>query len=331
MDRPLNYRLTLLFCTALFFLGWWFISFGKKTTLVLGEIPFPADNPPTKDKIELGRQLFFDKRLSDDNSIACASCHLPEKAFTDGKRFSNGVRGGKTMRNTPSILNSAYLPRLMYDGQLTSLELQMLVPLQDHTEMASDMRQLVMELRADPIYAAAAKRVFNRPFDAYVLTRSIASYERSLVAQNSPFDRYMQGDERALTASQKRGWNLFQNKLYCVKCHTPPHFTNYRNECNGLYTDYGADQGRYRINWKETEKGVFKTPSLRNVALTAPYMHDGSKKTLLDVLRHYEKGGERHPNQSVFIHAFALSAENEKDLINFFNSLTDTTYLRESL
>lgn len=331
MDRSINYRSTLLFCTALFLLGWWFTGFEKKSTLVLGKMTFPADNPPTKDKIELGRQLFFDKRLSVDNSIACASCHIPEKAFTDGKRFSTGVRGGKTMRNTPTILNSAYLPRLMYDGQLTSLELQMLVPLQDHSEMASNLRQLVLELRADPIYAAAAKRIFNRPFDAFVLTRSIASYERSLLAQNSPFDRYMQGDKSALTASQKRGWDLFQNKLYCVKCHTPPHFTNYRNQSNGLYKDYGSDQGRYRIDWKASEKGVFKVPSLRNVALTAPYMHDGSKKSLWEVLRHYEKGGERHANQSKTIRPFQLSAKNEKDLINFFKSLTDTTYLRESL
>lgn len=331
MDRSVNKWLLVLFCAGIALLTMWFVDFGRKHALTLGKIPVPADNPLSADKIELGRRLFFDKRLSDDNSISCASCHFPEKAFTDGKRLSDGVRGGKTMRNAPSLLNSAYLPRLMYDGQITSLELQMLVPLQDHAEMASDMRLLILELQSDPTYVAAAKRIFNRPFDAFVLTRAIAAYERSLIAQNSPFDRYWNGDRNALTASQKRGWKVFRDKLYCTECHVPPHFTDYSNQCNGLYKDYGSDQGRYRIDWKESEKGVFKTPSLRNSELTAPYMHDGSKKSLTEVIRHYGKGGEGHVNQSTIIRPFVLSAREEKDLINFFKSLTDTSYLRKSL
>lgn len=331
MDRPLNSGLILLYCFFMLLLGMWFIGFGKQQSLVLGKLPVPADNPQSADKIELGRQLFFDKRLSDDNSISCASCHIPQKAFTDGKRLSDGVRGGKTMRNTPTILNSAYLPRLMYDGEVKTLELQMLVPLQDHAEMASDMGKLIAELRDNPIYAAAAKRIFNRQFDAFVLTRSIAAYERSLLSQNSAFDRYWKGDKNALTASQQRGWKIFQNQLYCTHCHVPPHFTNYSNQCNGLYLDYGSDQGRYRINWKASDKGVFKTPSLRNVSLTAPYMHDGSKKTLKEVLIHYSGGGAGHDNQSEMIRPFKLTDEEEKDLINFFKSLTDSTYLQNSL
>ena len=227
MDRPINKWLLLLFCAGIVLLALWFVDFGRNHSLTLGKIPVPTDNPLSRDKIELGKRLFFDKRLSDDNSITCASCHLPEKAFTDGKRFSDGVRGGKTMRNAPSILNSAYLPRLMYDGQITSLELQLLVPLQDHAEMASDMRQLIDELQSDPTYVAAAKRIFDRPFDAFVLTRAIAAYERSLIAQNSPFDQYWKGNRNALTPSQKRGWEVFRDKLYCTKCHVPPHFTDY--------------------------------------------------------------------------------------------------------
>lgn len=331
MDRPVNNGLILLFCSFLLLLGLWFVGFGKQQTLVLGKIPVPTDNPQSADKIALGRKLFFDKRLSDDHSISCASCHIPEKAFTDGKRFGDGVRGGKTMRNTPTILNSAYLRHLMYDGEVKTLELQMLVPLQDHAEMSSSMKELITELRSDPIYAAAAKRIFNRQFDAFVLTRSIAAYERSLLAQNSAFDRYWKGDKSALTASQKRGWNLFKNRLYCTQCHVPPHFTDYSNQCNGLYTDYGKDQGRYRINWRENEKGVFKTPSLRNVCLTAPYMHDGGKKSLVEVLRHYQQGGAGHVNQSKIIRPFHLTSRDEKDLINFFKSLTDTAYLRNPL
>jgi cytochrome c peroxidase len=294
----------------------------------LGPVPFPDDNPLTAEKIELGRKLFFDKRLSDDNSIACVDCHHPEKAFTDGKVKSSGIHGGMTDRNAPSLLNCAYLPRVMFDGELKTLEMQVIVPVQEHSEMSSDMLQLIKELRAVPEYEAAAQRIFGRTFDPYVLTRSIASFERSLVSQNSAYDRYVAGDAKALTVSQKRGLKLFSEDLYCAQCHPGPHFTTYAVQNNGLYTDYGTDQGRFRIDNKEADRALFKVPGLRNITLTAPYMHDGSFATLEEVLDHYSAGGKGHVNQSKIIVPFQLNEQQRKDLINFFGSLTDTTYLR---
>lgn len=301
----------------------------REPELTLGPVPFPEDNPMTKEKIALGRKLFFDKRLSDDNTLACVDCHLPELAFTDGKIHSNGIRGGVTERNSPSLLNSAYLPRIMFDGELKTLEMQAIVPIQEHVEMGSNMLQLIKELRAIPEYEKAAQRIFNRSFDPWVLTRALAAFERSLLSQNSPFDRYMSGDSTALTPAQRRGWILFDQELYCTKCHPAPYFTTYTNVSNGLYEDYGKDQGRYRINNKESDKGVFKIPSLRNIVLTAPYMHDGNFPTLDAVIDHYASGGKKHPNKSPLITSFVLTNSQRTDLKLFFQALTDTTYLKE--
>lgn len=294
---------------------------------VLGEIPFPEDNPMDSGKIELGRQLFFDKRLSSDNSISCASCHLPEKAFTDGKSLSNGVAGGITMRNAPSLLNAAYLKRIMFDGELKTLEMQVIVPIQEHSEMNSNMKELLVELRSVPAYQKAARQLFNRDFDPWVLTRSIAAFERSLISQNSAFDRYWKGDKKALTKMQKQGWEIFSKELYCVKCHPAPDFTNYEVANNGLYADFSLDNGRFRVTNKEGDKGKFKIPSLRNITITDPYMHDGKMKTLDAVISHYQKGGERHLNQSPFVVPFQLTTAKKQALLAFFESLVDTSYM----
>ena len=294
----------------------------------MGPVPVPADNPMTAEKIALGRQLFFDKRLSEDNSISCADCHHPELAFTDGKARSTGFHDSISQRNAPTLLNSAYLKTLMFDGEIKTLEMQVIVPIQEHAEMHSDMKKLIAELKAVPEYEAAAREIFGRSFDPYVLTRSIAAFERTLISQNSAFDRFYRGDNNALTASQQRGWKLFSEELYCTKCHQPPFFTNYKVENNGLYKEYGTDQGRFRITRVESSKGLFKVPTLRNILLTAPYMHDGSILTLDAVLDHYASGGKQHPNQSPVIRKFALPEKKRSDMLNFFQSLTDTTYLR---
>lgn len=299
--------------------------------LPMGEIPFPADNPLIAEKIELGKQLFFDKRLSKDNTIACVDCHRPELAFTDGRALSRGVEGVAAQRNAPTLLNAAWLQTVMFDGELKTLEMQVIVPIQEHSEMNSDMLALIKELRAVPEYQEAAKRIFNRDFDPWVLTRSIAAYERTLISQDSPYDKFRAGKKSALTASQKRGYELFANRLYCTECHPAPHFTTYKTECNGLYPDYGQDNGRFRVSGKEADKGRFKVPTLRNIALTAPYMHDGSLVSLDEVLGHYERGGQGHVNQSEVIKKFTLTQEERTDLKNFLNSLTDTTYLRKAL
>lgn len=293
----------------------------------MGEIIHPADNEMTAEKIALGKEFFFDKRLSLDESVSCAVCHKPGLAFTDGLEVSEGIMGRKSGRNSPSLLNSGYFPKLMFDGELSTLEMQSIVPIQEHNEMGMDMKKLMERLKAIPEYQEAARRVFNRDMDVWVLTRSLAAYQRSLVSDNSPFDQYYYGKhETAISASAKRGWELFSGKLYCTSCHPAPHFTTYKTENNGLYKEY-ADNGRFRINNDSTEMGKFKVPSLRNIEITAPYMHDGSFETLYEVLDHYCKGGNQHVNQNKIIQPFTLTKREKNDLVNFLNSLTDMSFM----
>ena len=294
----------------------------------LGEMPHPSDNEMSADKIALGKEFFFDKRLSLDESISCAVCHKPGLAFTDGLKVSDGIMGRKSNRNSPTLLNAAYLPKLMYDGELSTLEMQSIVPIQEHNEMGMDMKKLMERLKAVPEYQEAAKKIFNREMDAWVLTRSLAAYQRSLVSDNSPFDQYYYGKNSwAISSSAKRGWKLFSEKLYCTSCHPAPHFTTYKVESNGLYENYGADNGRFRINNDSTEMGKFKVPSLRNIQITDPYMHDGSIESLSEVLDHYSKGGNHHKNQHPVIQPFKLTKGEKKDLINFLYSLTDMSFM----
>lgn len=302
----------------------------KETIYSLGQPPIPKDNPQTDAKIALGEKLFFDKRLSVDNSVACVDCHQPKLAFADNLPLSFGVNGGITERNAPSLLNAAYLKKVMFDGELKTLEMQVIVPIQEHTEMGCDMKELIQKLRAIPEYEQAAQSVFGRTFDPFVLTRSIAAFERTLISQNSAFDRYWLGDKKALNSSEKRGWKIFSETLYCTKCHPAPHFTTYSTQNNGLYKDYVKDQGRFRIDLADSSKGKFKIPSLRNIKLTAPYMHNGSIKTVKEVLQHYQKGGENHDNQSKIIVPFELSGTEMEDLLHFFSALTDTSYLHQN-
>ena len=293
-------------------------------------VPTPIDNPQSMAKIALGRQLFFDKRLSLDETIACASCHDPQKAFTDQLPKSKGINGQLSERNAPSILNAAFLKTAMFDAHLASLELQAIVPIQEPVEMGHNMKLLIQKLRKIPEYQAAAQSIFNRDFDAYVLTRSIAAFERSLLSMNAPFDRYLAGEKKALTADQKAGWKIFSEKLYCTQCHPAPYFTTYVAANNGLYASYEgkSDQGRFRIHHDSTDIGKFKIPSLRNIPLTYPYMHDGSFQSLEQVLAHYQKGAAKNPLQDARITSFTLSHTEKKQLLAFFDALIDTSYLK---
>jgi cytochrome c peroxidase len=319
---------------VVFFLGLsLFHSCSNKTYFSAELIPVPAplDNPTTSDKAELGRKLFFEKRLSLDGTIACASCHDPRKAFTDQLTTSRGINGQVTERNSPSLLNSGFLKTAMFDAHLQTLELQVIVPIQEKTEMGHNMKVLIPQLRAIPEYQAAAKKIFNRDFDAFVLTRSISAFERTLVSMNSKYDQYMRGDKDALSRDEKAGLKLFSEKLYCTQCHPAPYFTTFIAENNGLYQDYEpiVDKGRFRIHLDSNDIGKFKVPSLRNIELTFPYMHDGNLKTLEDVIGHYSKGGKKHPKQNKVIVPFALNEGEQKQLIAFLRSLTDTSYLKK--
>ena len=295
-------------------------------------VPTPADNPQDAAKIALGRQLFFDKRLSLDGSVSCASCHDPRKAFTDQRAKSIGIKGQLSERNAPSLLNAAFLKTAMFDAHLQTLELQVIVPIQEPVEMGHNMKNLIKQLRQIPEYQAAAQAIFGRDFDAWVLTRSISAFERSLLSMNAPFDQFMAGDKKALSKEQQAGWKLFSEKLYCTKCHPAPYFTTFEAANNGLYKSYEGktDQGRFRIHHDSSEIGTFKIPSLRNLPLTFPYMHDGSLQTIEEVLAHYQKGGAKHPLQNKALVPFELTKSEKQQLLAFFNALVDTSYLRRN-
>lgn len=300
-----------------------------KIEKILGKVPLNEENSQTKSKIELGRTLFFDKRLSRDGTVSCASCHNPDKAFTDQKELSDGVFDRKSMRNAPTLLNVAYQKNLMFDGHITNLEEQSIVPIQDHFEMDMEMKYVIKRLKKVNYYQKSAKHIFNREFDAYVLTRALAVFQRTLVSYGSPFDQYFYGnDENAISASAKRGWKLFSKELYCTKCHPAPHFTNFETVSNGYYQTGSSDKGRFRIHLDSADIGKFKVPTLRNISITFPYMHDGKLKSLEDVLKHYEKGGKRSENQSKIIDSIQLTTQNRKDLVEFLKSLTDGQYRR---
>ena len=292
------------------------------------EYPFPVDNPPSTQKIELGRALFFDKRLSLDESIACADCHNPSFAFTDRKAVSDGINGKHSERNAPTLLNSAFLQTVMFDAHLKTLELQVIVPIQEATEMGHNMKVLIPKLRAIPEYQKAAKTLFNRDFDAWVLTRSIAAFERSLISLNSPYDQYMKGNKRALSSEQQAGMKLF-NSLYCTTCHPAPYFTNFKAENNGFYTEGSSDKGRFRVTLDSSDIGRFKTPSLRNIALTYPYMHDGSLATIDEVIHHYAKGTRNNNRTHSSIAPFSITPLQTQQLKAFLFALTDTSYLEK--
>jgi cytochrome c peroxidase len=295
-------------------------------------VPAPSDNPQNTEKIALGRKLFFDKRLSFDGSISCASCHDPQKAFSDQRSKSIGINGQLSERNAPSILNAAFLKTAMFDAHLATLELQAIVPIQEPVEMGHNMKILIKQLRQLPEYQAAAQAIFGRDFDAWVLTRSLAAFERSLLSMNAPFDQYMAGNKKAMSKDQLAGWRIFSDELYCTKCHPAPYFTTYEAANNGLYASYEGktDQGRFRIHHDSSDIGKFKIPSLRNLPLTYPYMHDGSINSMEAALVHYQRGGAGHPLQDPRILSFELSTKEKAQLVAFFNALVDTSYLRRN-
>jgi len=290
--------------------------------------PIPEKNQLTKLRIDLGRELFFDPILSRDSTVSCASCHHPEKAFSDIEALSRGVDDSLGMRNAPALVNVVYGKSFFRDGGVPTLEQQILVPFDDHREFDLNMLYAVERLERHPRYSKMSKEAYGRGPDPFTLTRSLAAFERTLISGNSPYDQFTyQGKQDALTASEKRGLALFEgDKLQCRGCHAGFNFTNELYENNGLKAVY-ADTGRARITSKPEDVGKFKVPTLRNVELTGPYMHDGSVKSLAAVVEHYQSGGAGHVNQSQLIAGFELNEQEKRDLINFLKSLTDTSFV----
>lgn len=292
---------------------------------------FPENNVPNSARVALGEKLFFDKNISSDSSISCVSCHHPEKAFTDGLAISRGIGDRPGQRNSPSILNAAYLGQVNKDGGVKNLDLQALVPIEDANEMGISILELAGRLNKDPEYVNLARKAYQQPPNPFVITRALATFVRTLYSGDSDYDRYMQGDSAALNAEALQGKNLFESeRLNCTACHSGFNFTNNHFENNGLYSQY-TDRGRARITLDTTDNGKFRVPSLRNVTLTGPYMHDGSVSTLEEVINHYEKAGQ-NPTilQSDKIKPFKLSAAEIQSLIAFFESLTGRGFVKSA-
>lgn len=286
--------------------------------------PVPADNPLTTASVRLGKALFFDPRLSRDGTVSCATCHHPSEGFSDTVALSTGIEGRLGARNTPSLVNVAYLPSLFRDGGVPDLERQAIAPIQDPLEMDHQIQVAAATLRDVPPYTTLSLKAYGRPLDAYVITRALANYQRTLIGGWSRFDRYQyQGDASALTPSELNGWALFGSAaLNCTACHNGFDLTDHGFHNIGQYMDY-ADPGRWRITFVTGDHGKFKTPTLRNIARTAPYMHDGAMASLEEVIDHFASGGHPHPNRSAEMTTFVLTAQERADLIAFLHALND--------
>lgn len=285
----------------------------------------PDDNPMTAAKVSLGKLLYFDPRLSKDNSISCASCHNPFHGFAHPDRTSSGVGLQKGGRNSPTVLNRLFSAEQFWDGRAKDLEEQAHGPLTNPVEMAMPSHdEVVTKVRAVAGYAPLFKQAFGEnTVTMGRIAKAIAAYERTVVTGNSPYDRYQAGDKGALSSSAVRGMQLFNGRANCVTCHVGFNFTdeNYRNIGVGM-KQAKPDVGRYEVTKKDADRGAFKTPTLRNVALTAPYMHDGSEYTLLATIEFYNQGGIPNPNLSADIKPLGLTPQEKIDLVSFMEALT---------
>jgi len=325
----------------------------------------PADNPQTPEKISLGQKLFFDRRLSVDGTVSCSTCHDPALAFTDRKRTSVGVKGGVGQRNAPTILNALYNKTQFWDGRVNTLEEQAALPIVNAVEMGHpNLDAAVAQIAAVAEYQQAFQRIFGRPLNGADLLRAIASYERTQLSFDSPFDHFIAGDKNAIDASAKRGWELFNNQARCNKCHA---LTDTQRDVTNLIDndfhnigilfvqhkvlplarqaeqliktgdttaiDRAAIQsdmsalGRFLSTKQEKDIASFKTPNIRNVLVTGPYFHDGSQETLWDVIDHYNKGaGLQNPYLDEDIQPLALTENDIDDIVAFMASLTSANY-----
>lgn len=285
----------------------------------------PANNPVTPARIALGRRLFFDPLLSSDRSIACASCHQPDHAFADTLAFSRGVAGQHTIRSAPSLLNRAYGKSFFWDGRATSLEEAVVQPIRNPREMALPLDSLVRRLLDDRSYRTEFGAVFpGENITTLHVARALATYLRSLRSGGSAYDRYMNGDRDALSAEAVGGLRLFVGKANCAACHVPPTFTDERFHNTGVSAG-AVDSGRGGVTTRPADQGKFKVPTLRNIALTAPYMHDGSLPTLDAVIEFYDRGAGPNTNLDPEIHPIRLSGAEKRALIAFLQALTGVT------
>lgn len=292
------------------------------------EMVFPEDNQLTEARWELGKKLFYDPILSVDNSISCASCHKASLAFADDKALSPGVKNRPGVRNAPSLANVGYHPYFLREGSVPTLEMQVLVPVQEENEFAHSMLHIAELLMENEEYIKMSHSAYKRDPDPWVVTRALATFQRTLISGNSAYDQYtFQGNQGALSANAKKGMDLFfSEKTNCSSCHSGFNFTNYSFENNGLDSVY-KDMGRKRLTGLDEDESLFKVPSLRNVELTAPYMHDGRFQTLMEVVEHYNSGGKPHVNKSILVQPLELTNLEKDQLLAFLKSLSDFEFV----
>jgi cytochrome c peroxidase len=286
----------------------------------------PDRNPLSEAKIELGRKLYFDPRLSKSGDVSCATCHDPDKGFSDARPVSIGIAGQAGNRNAPTVINRLFSVEQFWDGRAADLEDQALGPVQNPIEMGHTLPGMIANLQAIQAYAPEFEAAFGSPgITADRVGMAIATYERIVVAGNAPFDRYQAGDQSALSEAAARGMAIFNDpqRGNCVTCHSGFNFTDesYHNLGVGMDREF-PDLGRYTVTKVETDRGAFKTPTLRNITQTAPYMHDGSEATLQDVIALYDRGGKPNPWLSKEMRPLNLGDQDRADLLAFLQALT---------
>jgi cytochrome c peroxidase len=302
------------------------------TPLGLPPVPVPADNPVTVEAVTLGKRLYFDTSLSIDKSVSCATCHDPAHGFAYAGDVSTGVGGKRGTRNSPTIINVAYYTSQFWDGRENTLEKQAEGPVQNPVEMAHSLAGVVARLTNDSSYVTAFERTYGAgPITFDKVEKSIGAYERTVVAGDSPFDRwYFGGDQHAVDKSAKRGYEVFRrvDKGNCASCHSIAEHTalftdnEFHNIGVGVRNGAPTDLGRYEVTHTDRDRGAFKTPSLRNIAETAPYMHDGSLDTLVQVIDFHAAGGNPNPWLDSNIRKLHLSTREKADLVAFLKSLS---------
>ncbi|MCF8459690.1 MAG: cytochrome-c peroxidase [Flavobacteriales bacterium] len=295
------------------------------------EIPFPDDNRFSDARWLLGRKLFYDPIMSLDSSISCASCHMAQFAFSDTVAMSLGAAKAIGTRNAPTLTNVVYNPSFTRDGGVPTLEMQILVPIQEHNEFNFNIVLIAERMMKDPTYVQMSNEAYGKNPDHFVITRALGCFERTIISGNSRYDKYAFQDQKGeLNEVELKGMGLFfSSEMGCSGCHSGFNFTDYSFKNNGLYIAY-QDSGRKRLTDLEIDQSLFKVPTLRNVGLTAPYMHDGSLQTLEQVLEHYSSGGKPHANKSELIKPLNLSSKQKEQLVAFLNTLTDYEFINRA-
>lgn len=297
-------------------------GFDQKDLLV------PQANPLTPEKVELGKMLYFDPRLSADGTVSCATCHDPKKGWTDQEEVSEGIRQQKGTRNAPTVVNSAFMKIQFWDGRAVTLEEQALGPLINPVEMGNKTHDdVVKKVKSIKGYEPLFMKAFGTGPTKDTIAQAIAAFERTVLSGNSRYDRFLAGDKKVLNESEVRGMTLFLSKAKCVQCHSGPNFSDSQFHNLGVgMNKTKPDLGRAAISKNKSHTGAFKTPTVRDVARHAPYMHDGSQKTLEEVIEFYDKGGEKNPHLDPLMVPLNLTAQEKADLIQFLKALDGNPY-----